>query len=254
MNLKRPLYGPQHPLGPSSGRDVKDFVKRTLHRLPAIIPVGADFFPLPPGGVFDDVYNDKVVKAVKIVQRYNDIKPETGNTGQETLDALWIYADAYSRWVYRIWSAPSPIPKLGPVVDGGKAMLDLRLTHPSSGFPNPEHPDSYFPAIDAGWIVGLDVLAVEDMVVTEASSANVGDAFYAMGVSKIEYWYGHIIVAPGVGKIFRRGDKVGDIIVHPNGAHVHMGMNARRLIGHDLTYGYGLGVPTVGAQLREALS
>jgi len=89
---------------------VRDFVKRTLHRLPAAIPVGADFFPKPPGG-FTDVYNSKTVQAVEVFQRFNDIKP-TGNFGQATLDAMWPYADAYSRWVYRLWSAPDPKPEL----------------------------------------------------------------------------------------------------------------------------------------------
>lgn len=121
------MYGPDHPLGPTSGRDVKDFVKRTLNRLPAVLPVGGQFFPKPPGG-FDDVYNEKTVEAVKVVQAYAEITPKSGNMGQATLDYLWIYADAYSRWVYRIWSAPSPVPQLGPVVDGGPKLLDIRLT------------------------------------------------------------------------------------------------------------------------------
>src|SRR5687768_3466134 len=108
MNLKRSLYGPQDPRGPSRGRDVKDFVKRTLHRLPAQVPVGENFFPRPPGG-FDDVYNAKTAEAVSVVQRFNDIRP-TGNMGQETLDALWQYADPYSKWVYRMWTAPKPKP------------------------------------------------------------------------------------------------------------------------------------------------
>ncbi len=251
--LKRPLVGPSSPNGPSHGRDVKDFVKRTLNRLPAQLPVGENFFPKPPEG-FNDIYNAKTVQAVSVVQRFNDITPETGNMGQETLDALWQYADAYSKWVYRIWTAPSPIPQLGPLVLGGPPLLDLRLTHKTDGFPNAEHPDSVFPAIDAGWVVGLDVLAVEDMIVTEPSSANVGDAFYAMGISKIEYWIGHLVLAPPVGSKFLKGQKVGDIHVHPNGAHVHHGMNTHRLIGRDLTYGYGTIVPTVGAQLRLALA
>ena len=123
--LKRPLYGPADPRGPSRGRDVKDFVKRTLHRLPAQIPVGADFFPKPPGG-FDDVYNAKTAEAVAVVQRFNDITPETGNMGQETLDALWQYADTYSRWVYRTWTTPKPKPT--PAVEPLQGWASL---HPS---------------------------------------------------------------------------------------------------------------------------
>lgn len=251
--LKRPLYGPQHAKGPSEGRDVKDFVKRTLHRMPAQIPLGEDFFPKPPGG-FDEVYNAKTADAITVLQQWFDIRPTTGNMGYTTFDILWAHADAYSKYVYRIWNPPSSIPDLGKLVPNARDLLDLRLTHPSSGFPNPSHPDSVFPAIDAGWYSGLDVFAVEDMKVTQASSANVGDAFYADGESKIEYWYGHLVIAPAVGKEFRKGDKVGDIAPHPNGPHVHMGMNAHGLIGRDLIYGYSLGVPTIGQQLEAELA
>lgn len=251
--LKRPLYGPGHPKGPSQGRDVKDFVKRTLHRLPDQLGLSADFFPEPPGG-FTDVYNDKTFEAIKVVQEWFDVRPPTGNMGYTTFDFLWAHADAYAKYAYRRFTPPSDIPDLGKLTQGGNDLLGLRLTHQSSGFPNPGHPDSVFPAIDAGWITGLDVYAVENMRVTEGSSANVGDAFYAMGESRIEYWYGHLASAPAVGKTFRKGDKVGDISPHPNGAHVHMGMNAKRLIGKDLVYGYSHGVPTVGQQLHAELS
>lgn len=253
--LKRPLYGPDHPKGPSRGRDVKDFVKRTLNRMPAQIGLGENFFPKPPGG-FDDVYNDKTVEAVTVIQKWFDVRPQTGNMGFTTFDILWAHADAYAKYSYRLFTPPSPssIPQLGTLTQGGRDLMDLRLTHRSSGFPNPSHPDSVFPAIDAGWITGLDVYAVEEMTVTQASSANVGDAFYAMGRSQIEYWYGHLLIAPPVGKTLAEGQKVGDISPHPNGAHVHMGMNAKRLIGRDLVYGYSLGVPTVGQQLEAELA
>jgi peptidoglycan hydrolase-like protein with peptidoglycan-binding domain len=108
VKLKRPLYGPSDVRGPSRGRDVRDFVKRTLYRLPAQIPVGSNFFPRPPGG-FDDVYNEKTENAVAVFQQFNDI-PHSGQFGQATLDAMWPYADAYSKWVYRTWSAPKPKP------------------------------------------------------------------------------------------------------------------------------------------------
>ena len=109
MKLKRPLYGPDDPRGPSHGRDVKDFVKRTLYRLPAQLPLGENFFLKPKGG-FDDVYNGKTAEAVAVVQSFNEIYPASGNMGQGTFDALWQYADGYSKWVYRIWSAPKPLP------------------------------------------------------------------------------------------------------------------------------------------------
>lgn len=247
--LKRPLYGPSDSRGPSQGRDVKDFVKRTLTRLPAQIPVGGDFFPRPPGG-FDDIYNAKTEDAVSVVQKFNDIKP-SGHMGQATLDALWQYADSYSKWVYRLYVPPKPgakVPQLGPLVAGGVALLNQRLTHITDGIP-------HYPAIDAGWIVGLDALAVEEMTVTRASSANVADACFTKGKSGIEYWYGHLVVCPPVGTHLMMGAKIGDIAVHPNGAHVHMGMDARALTGgKDLLYGYGPDVPTVGAQLKQAFT
>ncbi len=140
MNLKRPLYGPSDPRGPSKGRDVRDFVKRTLHR------VEADFFPKPPGG-FDDVYNAKTEEAVRIFQRLNDIKA-TGQFGQGTLDAMWPYADAYAKWVYRTWSAPKPKPPpLNEPVQGFSSLhkslwplydLGIRMgLHPDLGTWNP---------------------------------------------------------------------------------------------------------------------
>lgn len=247
--LKRPLYGPSNPKGPSEGRDVKDFVKRTLHRLPAVIPVGEDFFPKPPGG-FDEVYNAKTENAVEVFQRFTDITP-TGQFGQATLNEMWTYADSYSKWVYRLYVPPKPgpvVPALGPLVPNGPSLLNCRLTHQTDGIP-------HFPAIDAGWIVGLDALAVEEMTVTRDSSANVGDACYTLGVSGIEYWYGHLDLCPPAGTKLRMGTKVGDIHVHPNGAHVHLGVNAQALLGgKDLVYGYGPDVPTVGEQLRAALA
>lgn len=247
--LKRPLYGPNHPKGPSKGRDVKDFVKRTLHRLPGQLGgLPPNFFPEPPGpGGFTDVYNQKTYEAIKVVQAWYEVRPPTGNMGYTTFDFLWAHADRYSKYAYLRFSPPNAVPQLGKLTQGGVELLKLRLTHPTSGIP-------HFPAIDAGWITGLDVYAVEDMVVTRPSSANVGDAFYAMGESGIEYWYGHIQSAPPVGKAFSKGAKVGDISAHPNGAHIHMGMNTTRLIGKDLVYGYSHGVPTVGQQLHAELS
>lgn len=126
-DLKRPLYGPEDPRGPSRGRDVRDFVKRTLNRLPAQVPVGDNFFPKPAGG-FDDVYNAKTVEAVKVVQAFNDITPRTGYMGQATLDALWQYADAYSKWVYKTWTAPKPKPIPPPPIEPNQRWASL---HPS---------------------------------------------------------------------------------------------------------------------------
>ena len=248
MEMKRPLFGPDHSRGPSKGRDVRDFVKRTLHRMPAQLGLGENFFPKPPGG-FDDVYNRKTAEAVGVIQQWYSIKPVTGNMGDATFQILWAHADAYSRWVYRAYippKPPTPVPQLGPYVIGGRSLLNTRLTHNTDGIP-------HYPAVDAGWIIGLDCLAVEDMTVTRASSADVGDACFTRGRSKIEYWYGHMVRCPPVGTFLRMGAKIGDIIVHPNGAHLHLGVDARALIGRDLVYGYSTEIPTVGQQLKEEL-
>lgn len=100
--LRRPLFGPDDPRGPSRGPDVL-VVKRALAK------VEAEFFPKPAGG-YDDVYNRRCADAVKTFQRIEDISPATGNLGQRTLDALWPYVDAYGRWRYRTFLVPKPAP------------------------------------------------------------------------------------------------------------------------------------------------
>jgi hypothetical protein len=249
VRLKRPLHGPSSPRGPSHGRDVKDFVKRTLWRLPAQIPVGADFFPKPPGG-FDDVYNQKTADAVEVVQRFNDIRP-TGNMGQATLDALWQYADAYSKWVYRLYVPPKPkppVPVLGPIVAGGVAVSRQRLTHVTDGIIG-------YPAFDDGWVSGRAVIAPESLTITEQSGAQGGDAFYALGQSGIRYWVGHVVAAPATGRKFSTGAtvaKIASLPAYQGGPHVHLGLNALALgVALEAT-GYGPG-PTVDDQLRGAL-
>jgi peptidoglycan hydrolase-like protein with peptidoglycan-binding domain len=127
MKLKRALYGPQDPRGPSHGRDVKDFVKRTLNRLPGMLPVGEDFFPKAPGG-FDDVYNAKTVDGVRVFQQFTGITPATGHFGQATLDEMWSYADGYSKWVYRIWTAPTPKPLPPELIEPNQGFESLHIS------------------------------------------------------------------------------------------------------------------------------
>jgi len=63
-------------------------------------------------------------------------------------------------------------------------------------------------------------------------------------------------------KQFTKGQQVGTICYQPNNkSHVHLGIYARNLLGHDLLYGatgngpdYTYGSPTVGTQLKEGLS
>ena len=243
--LKRPLYGPSHPEGPSVGRDVKDFVKRTLSRYET------DFFPPPPGG-FDDVYNAKTQQAVRLFQQLEQIKPASGWFGQQTLDAMWEVADAYSKWVYRTWNAsspPPPVPWLGPAVAGGVPVSDHRLTHVTDGIAG-------YPAYDDGWIAGRLVLAPENLVVTEQSGSQGGDAFYAQGDSRIRHWFGHVLYAPATGKRFLRGQamtSIANIPQYQGGPHLHHGLNARELGVELRATGYG-GGPTVNEQLRLGMA
>lgn len=258
MNLKRPLYGPQDPRGPSRGRDVRDFVKRTLHRMPAQTGFGENFFPKPEKG-FSDVYNEKTAAAIKTVQRFWDIEP-TGNMGQATFDVLWDYADGYSKWSYRLYVPPKDKPQwenIGPVQPGGTSLLDMSLTHATSGIP-------LFPAIDTAWGGGggVVVIAPEDCVVdTKDTSSAPGEAFFLTGVSKLRYWFGHLDRDWPLGRRFAKGDVIGRTLAIPGKSdHAHCGVNAEALLGkgRQLEYGrdgngpdYTLGAPTIREQLRR---
>lgn len=101
MNVKRSLYGPDDPRGPTIGADVA-IVKWGLNH------VETNFFPRPAGG-FDDVYNVRTVQAVQTLQRLNHIEA-TGHLGQATFDVVWEYLDAYRRWKYRVFQVPKPPP------------------------------------------------------------------------------------------------------------------------------------------------
>lgn len=172
--LKRPLYGPDHPKGPTAGRDVRDFVKRTLYRMPAALPVGEDFFPRPDAG-FDLVYNRKTVAAINFIRGYED-RPQHRPFGQDDLDALWPHADDFSRWVYRRWNEPQPRPTLVEPDQGWvslhsslhrvfsegrlRGMGDLGTWNPASKLPSGRPSDhAVYPAFafdlsiepDTGW-------------------------------------------------------------------------------------------------------
>lgn len=159
MKLKRPLYGPDDPRGPSRGRDVVA-IKRGLWK------VEDRFFPRPPAG-FDDVYNRKTAFAVKTFQRIADIDP-TGHFGQATLDALEPYMDAYARRMYERFKVPVkpvvarcfPIAAAFPVRNyGGVAAHKSR---PLGNWQSDE-------AIDIGCPERSQVLAIDDGHVTKIS-------------------------------------------------------------------------------------
>lgn len=248
--LKRPMFHSK-PKGPTIGKDVA-IAKFAVGRYET------GLLPKPSTG-YTPHFGPALREALqKVIQPAEGI-PATGNIGQATWDVLWPLLDDYHRWQYRLWTVPIipkrlPVPDLGPLYSGGASVLLHQLTHNTDGIP-------YYPAYDDGWLAGRTVLAVEDLTVTKASSSLPGDAFYATGKSKIAYWYGHLVTAPGVGRSFRKGDAVGKI-AWQKAPHVHLGIDARPLIGHTLLYGadgyghpdYSYGSPTVGTQLREALS
>jgi hypothetical protein len=168
---------------------VRDFVKRTLHRLHAQTGVGENFFPKPPGG-FTDLYNDKTEDAIKVVQLMWDIKP-TGQMGTATFEILWDYADDYSKWVYSNWTAPQPKPELVEPDQGfhslhislwpayslcrTSGLTDLGTYNPASKLPSGAPSDhAVYPALafdcgidpDTGW-QNLKARAVALLVVKD---------------------------------------------------------------------------------------
>ena len=153
-------------------------------------------------------------------------------------------------------AARPPVPVLGPVVKGGQSVLRHDLTHATDGLPG-------YPAFDDGiGLPGAAVLAPEHLTVTRQSSARRrdgtpnGKAFYATGSSKLKYWFGHVDQAPPVGTKFLKGQKMVAISENHEAPHVHVGINAVDLIGHELAHhtNYTHGAPTVGVQLAKALA
>lgn len=152
-----------------------------------------------------------------------------------------------------------PVPKLGPIVTGGKSVLLHQLTHKTAGVPG-------FPAFDTAFgRNGLTVIAPEAVTVYDNTSGSLGgDAFFFRGASKIEYWVGHITTVPALNQKFRKGQvmtRIANISQDDGGPHCHLGINAKPLTGKQLKYGetgsgpdYTFGSPTVGVQLTAALT
>jgi hypothetical protein len=147
------------------------------------------------------------------------------------------------------------VPALGPVLEDGLDMLLMAPTHNTDGVP-------HYPAFDTGFgQAGRWVLAPEALTVTRQSGAVGGDAVYATGASRIDYWIGHIAPAPATGRTFRKGERISRIADQSGTDHVHWGLDARALIGKDLLYGrngdgpdYTWGAPTIGAQLATGIA
>lgn len=157
----------------------------------------------------------------------------------------------------------TPVPNLGPVLKGDKSLLLWVPTHQTDGLFRGT--GSHYPAFDSGFgQVGRTIVAPERLKVRRQSSAAGADAFYATGVSKIEYWFGHLVRAPATGTWFDQGDSMGviaRIAMSDGGPHFHTGLDCRKLIGKDLKWGrrgngpdYTFGSPTYGQQLAKELA
>lgn len=141
------------------------------------------------------------------------------------------------------------VPQLGPVYNGGASVLQHDLTHRTDGVP-------LYPAFDTAFSAGTGIIAPEALTVGAQSGANPGEAFFAHGVSLIDYWFGHLDRTQPTGRRFAKGDFLGRVIrtTLGGGSHAHIGINVERLWGagrqlahHD---DYTHGAPLIGDQLR----
>lgn len=238
MKLKRPLYGGER------GGDVLA-VQRALNA-----------WASAPSLEVNSVYDRDTEARMKMFQGEQKIKPATGNMGQASLDRMWPFFDAYGRMRYRRYSAPSPLPELGPMTKGGRPFLELSLTHATSGIP-------LFPAVDLAWGAGVPVLAPESCTVdTKDTSSNPGEALYLLGFSKLRLWVGHLDRDHPLGTKFRRGATLGLTIDQAGTDHGHVGVNAEFYLGKGQQFKYGrngngppytLGAPSMLSQLEATL-
>jgi hypothetical protein len=153
---------------------------------------------------------------------------------------------------------PDPLPDISSVTKDGASLLDMSLTHKTSGIP-------LFPAIDVAWGAGVSMYAPENCVVdTKDTSANPGEALYLLGESKMRYWYGHLDRDFSLGKKFAAGAFIAKTVdqVSPLRDHGHVGVNGEAFLGKGKQFKYGrdgngpdytLGAPTIRVQLRKVL-
>lgn len=100
--LKRPMYSPHNPKGPTVGKDVA-IAKFAVGRYED------NLLPKPAGG-YTNTFGPALYDALHtVIQPREHIEP-TGDIGQATWDVLWNYLDAYRRWQYRLWKVPAPSP------------------------------------------------------------------------------------------------------------------------------------------------
>lgn len=149
---------------------------------------------------------------------------------------------------------------IGPIQPGGASLLDMVLTHDTSGIP-------LFPAVDTAWgrYGGVIVIAPEQVTVdTKDTSANPGEAVYLKGRSGMRYWVGHLDRDWPLGTVIAKGAVLGKTLpIVGDSDHAHVGVNAEAFLGKgkELYWGgapgrkpvrYRGGSPTIRQQL-EAL-
>lgn len=193
------------------------------------------------------VYGPFFRPLVKRFQTAHNI-PASGVIGQATWKALMPHLSAAAKALLPQQPVKPTIPNLGPIVKGGKSVLDHDLTHATDSIP-------LFPAFDDAFGQGVTVIAPEALTVTRRSSSRPGEAFYADGASGLKYWLGHLTASPAVGTKFRKGQSVGKTCANHvgGGPHCHVGVNVEKLWGagkqfsHHVDYTHG--GPTIRQQL-----
>lgn len=148
---------------------------------------------------------------------------------------------------------PEGVPNLGPVIAGGRSILREDLTHATDGVPG-------YTAFDTGiGRPGLAVIAPEQVTVTKIGqfvrrdgSPN-GRSVYATGRSGLRYVFGHLENVPKVGAKIGKGGRVGTISPNHEAPHLHLGIDARPLIGRELDHhaDYTHGGAPLGEQLAD---
>lgn len=179
-----------------------------------------------------------------------------GQFDEETLRAFED-AKAFDDTAKRLWrlaSQPKPtVPQLGPVTAGAPSVLLHDLTHATDGVPG-------FPAFDDAFgQPGKIVLAPEALTVTRLGHAVRRDGnpdgriVYATGASRIRYCFVHLEDVPAVGTRIKSGGRIAVISANHEVPHLHVGIDARPLIGRELDHhtDYSHGGRTVGAQLAD---
>lgn len=143
---------------------------------------------------------------------------------------------------------------IGPVTKGGASLLDMSLTHDTSGI-------ALFPAVDLAWGAGVPMYAPEPVTVdTRDTSSNPGEALYLTGRSGMRYWFAHIDRDYPLGTKFAKGAFLGKTVDTSKGGgpHGHVGVNGEAFLGKGKQFKYGrdgdgpdytLGAPTVRNQL-----